>query len=453
MSGRRAVAVLLCSLFVALPAAARADSEPIPGQYIVVLKDGASLTSAVASVTALPGVEVIHVYGHALNGYAAQLPPAALAVVQADPRVDYVVQDRRGDVLLGKAKPPPPPPPPSWDTPQTLPTGIDRADGDLSSQVSNDHAGATAGPPVAIVDTGIDTAHPDLNVAGGVNCVGAVSSTNDGTINDGNGHGTFVAGVVGAKDDAYGVVGLAPGVSVYSVRVLDSAGSGTSSAQICGVDWVTANAAALGIKVANFSQVSALPKTDDGNCGNTNADPLHQAMCRSTAAGILWVTAMGNSALDISTNSAAQAPMGYDEVLSVTAVSDANGVPGGGGSITCKTGELDDMYASFSDWVSSAADQAHTVAEPGVCLNSTYRGSTYSVQSGTSTSAPHATGVAELCFAVGACTGTPAETIRQLVAHAADDNAANPSIGFTGDPQHAPVANRYYGYLLRANGF
>jgi subtilisin len=456
LPGRRAFVVLLCSLSLVLPAAAAADTEPIPDQYIVVLKRGADLNAAVAGVSGLAGVHVIHVYGHALNGYAAQLPAPALAVVQADPRTDYVVQDRRGELASGKGKPPPPPPPPPpWNTPQTLPTGINRMDGDLSSQRSGDQAGSLAGPPVAIVDTGIDTAHPDLNVAGGVNCVGALSSANDGTINDANGHGTHVSGIVGAKDDLYGVAGVAPGVPLYSVRTLDANGSGTSSGQICGVDWVTANAAALGIKVANFSQVSALPKTDDGNCGNTNSDPLHQAICNSTAAGVLWVVGMANSALDISTNTAAQAPMGYDEVLSVTAVADGDGVPGGAGSaaITCRAGEVDDQYATFSDWVSSPADQAHTVAEPGVCINSTWKGSTYSLQSGTSMSTPHATGVAELCFAAGACAGTPAETLRQLVAAAAADNQANPSIGYTGDPQHAPVGNRYYGYLLRANGF
>lgn len=452
MSRRRVFVALLCSLFLVLPAVAAADSEPVPGQYIVVLKDGASLTAAVDDVSALGGVDVIYVYGHALNGYAAQLPASALAVVKADPRTDYVVQDRRGTPIAGKTRTPPPPPPPSWDTPQTLPTGIDRVDGDLSSQRSGDQAGSLAGPPVAIVDTGIDSAHPDLNVVGGTNCVGPVSSTNDGTYDDGYGHGTHLAGIVGAKDNAYGVVGLAPGVPLYAVRNLDSNATGTSSGQLCAIDWVTANAPSLGIRVANFSQGSLLVKQDDGNCGNTNADPMHQAICRSTAAGVLWVAAMGNSTLDISTG-VNQAPMGYDEVLSVTSLSDANGRPGGGGSITCRSGETDDMYTSFSDWVSSPADQAHTVAEPGACINSTWKGSTYQVASGTSMSAPTAAGVAELCIAAGACAGTPAETIQRLVAAAASDNAADPSIGFTGDPQHAPVGTRYYGYLLRGNGF
>jgi subtilisin len=453
MLARRLLAPLLCAAFLLLPSAAQADSEPVPGQYIVVLKHDAVLSQVVASHEATAGADVLFVYGHALNGYAARLTPLGLSVVRADPQVDYVAQDMRGDDLTqGKAKPPPPPPPPPWNTPQTLPTGIDRIDGDQSSQLSGDGQGTFGGPPVAIVDTGIDGAHPDLNVAGGVNCVGPISSANDGTYNDGMGHGTHVAGIVGAKDDAYGVVGLAPGVPLYSVRTLDANGSGTSSGQLCGVDWVTANAAALGIRVANFSQVSVLPKQDDGNCGNTNADPLHQAICRSTASGVLWVAGMGNSVVDVSTGPN-QAPMGYGEVLSATAIADANGTAGGGGSIGCRTGEVDDRYASFSAYVSSPADQAHTVAEPGVCINSTWKGSTYSLQSGTSMAAPTASGTAELCIAAGACSGTPAETIQKLVGDAAAYNAANPAFGYTGDPQHSPVSGRYYGYLLRAGAY
>ena len=446
---RRLLAASVCTLSLAVPALAQAESKAIPGQYIVVLNDGADLGQVLANHRSKAGAGVIHVYGHAVNGYAAHLSAAGLERVKADPRVDYVVQDRRSDDVV-QAKPPPPPTNPPYTTPQTLPTGIDRTDGDLSSQLSHNGSGALPGPPVAIVDTGIDSTHGDLNVAGGVNCVGAITAANDGTYNDGYGHGTHVAGIVGARDDAYGVVGIAAGVPLYAVRVLDSNGGGTSSNQVCGVDWVTANAAALGIKVANFSMVSVLVKTDDGNCGNTNADPLHQAICRSTAAGVLWVGGMGNNPnVDVSTGPN-QAPMGYDEVLSATAMADANGRPGGGGSITCRTGEVDDKYAAFTAYVSSAADQAHTVSEPGVCINSTWKGRTYSVQSGTSMAAPTAAGTAELCIASGACPGTPAQTIQKLVADAAAYTQANPTFGYTGDPLHSPVSGHYYGYILRA---
>jgi subtilisin len=451
MLARRLLAPILCAAFLLLPAAAQADSEPVPGQYIVVLKDYANLSQVVARHEATASADVLFTYGHALNGYAARLGPVGLGVVKADPLVDYVVQDRRSDDLI-TGKPQPQPTTPPWDTPQTLPTGINRIDADLGSQLAGDGQGELAGPPVAIVDTGIDSTHPDLNVVGGTNCVGDITAYNDGTYNDGYGHGTHVAGIVGAKDNAYGVVGVAPGVPLYAVRVLNSNASGTSSNQVCGVDWVTANAAALGIKVANFSMASALPKQDDQNCGNTNADPLHQAICASTAAGVLWVGGMGNSVVDISTGPN-QAPMGYDEVLSASAAADGNGVPGGGASITCRSGETDDKYASFSAYVSSPADQAHTVAEPGVCINSTWKGSTYSVQSGTSMAAPTATGVAELCIASGACPGTPAETITKLVGDSVAYSQANPAFGYTGDPLHAPVSGRYYGYLLRAGSY
>jgi subtilisin family serine protease len=162
---------------------------------------------------------------------------------------------------------------------------------------------------------------------------------------------------------------------------------------------------------------------------------------------------MGNTVVDQSTGPN-QAPMGYSEVLSATAMADANGVPGGGGTITCRSGETDDKYASsFGAYVSSPSDQAHTVAEPGVCINSTWKGSTYSVVSGTSMAAPTAAGVAELCIASGACPGTPAETIQKLVGDAAAYTQANLGFGYIGDPLHSPVSGRYYGYLLRAGGF
>ena len=79
---------------------------------------------------------------------------------------------------------------------------------------------------------------------------------------------------------------------IYSVRVLNNQGSGSWSSVICGIDWVTANASRLNIKVANMSLGGG--GSDDGNCGNSNADALHKAICRSVAAGVTYVVAAGN---------------------------------------------------------------------------------------------------------------------------------------------------------------
>jgi subtilisin family serine protease len=344
-----------------------------------------------------------------------------------------------------------------------LGTAIDRVDGELSSARSGDGQGTTD-VDIAIVDTGIDLKHPDLNVQpiAPVNCLASTDQYYDGTNNDAYGHGTHVAGLAGAKDDTIGVVGVAPGARLWPVRVLNSVASGTYSSQICGIDYVTAHADE--IEVANFSQVSVSPHKDDGNCGYTKDDPMHRAICRSVAAGVTWVMGAGNSAFDISTNYV-DAPMGYDEVINSTAMADANGRPGGGGSITCRKGEVDDKQASFSDWVTTAADIAHTIAAPGVCLNSTWKGGTYSVQSGTSMAAPMVAGTVALCMASGACMHegdslagtpatrfTPAEVIQKIRGDAAAYNTANPSFGYSGDPLR-PYSGRYYGYLIRAAGY
>ena len=103
-------------------------------------------------------------------------------------------------------------------TGETLPTGVDCIQGDLSSTKSGNGTG-TVNVPVAIIDTGIDIRHRDLNVVGGTNC-----SEKGTSFDDGNGHGTHVAGTVAAKDNGAGVVGVAPGTPLYAVRVLDNTG-------------------------------------------------------------------------------------------------------------------------------------------------------------------------------------------------------------------------------------
>jgi subtilisin family serine protease len=442
MLPRRLSLLLVFALVLALPSAASAKrATPIPGQYIVVLKGGANGRAVASQHALLAHAKILHTYDSALHGYAARISDRDLAVVRADPRVKAVVPDELGNPAFG----------------QTLPTEVNRIDADLSptAQYAGNGSGTVNGA-VAIFDSGIDTKHPDLNVAGGIDCLDK-NSYNDGTYNDAFGHGTHVAGIVGAKDDGSGVVGVAPGVRLYAVRVINSGGGGSTSGMLCGINWITANGPTLGIKVVNAS-MQLYGRSDDGNCGNSVGDVLHQAICSSTNAGITWVFAAGNSTADYSTIAGA----GYREVLAVTASADSNGQPNVGSTagFSCseamfrsKTSATDDTTASFSNFAGTAAEQARTVAAPGVCIYSTLKGGGYGYMSGTSMSAPVVTGTVELCIVSGQCPGTPADTIQKVVSDAAAYNTATPKYGFKGDPLHSPVAGRYIGYQVSAAGY
>ncbi len=373
------------------------------------------------------GLTPTYTYGTALFGFAASVPKARLAAFARDPRVQFVSEDREV-ALFG----------------QSLPTGVDRIQADASSTKSGDGTGSVS-VGVAIIDTGIDLSHPDLNVAPqGKNCSTGPS------FNDGNGHGTHVSGTVGAKDDGSGVVGVAPGARLYAVRVLNNVGSGTWSSVACGIDWVTANAANLGIKVANMSLGGS--GSDDGNCGKSNNDALHQAVCNSVNKGLTYVVAAGNSNADI----AGFVPAAYNEVLTVTAVADFNGQPGGGAAATCRTG-VDDTAADFSNFTTpTSSDAGHTIAAPGVCIRSTWKAGGYNTISGTSMASPHVTGTAALCIATGKCSGSPSSVISKL----RGDAAAQPGgYGFIGDPRNAIKSGGprgqtlYYGYLAYTGSY
>ena len=157
---------------------------------------------------------------------------------------------------------------------------------------------------------------------------------------------------------------------------------------------------------------------DDGQCGTTKKqDPLHQAICRSTAAGVTYVVAAGNDTEDVQ----AHIPAAYDEVLTVTTIGDTDGKPGGSRPVSpCIASQPDDAPAGFSNFVTLAADVAHTVAAPGVCVGSTWgdakTSNIYGGGSGTSFVAPQVTGMVALCIASGGCTGlTPAQIIRKIL--------------------------------------
>jgi subtilisin len=415
---RLTVAVTVISLVLAMAPAALAGPAPTAARgYIVTLQPGADLDRTVAGLSARLAFVPDHVYGTVLRGFAAQLTERQRAALVADSSVRTIVADQ-----------------PVAAYAQTLPTGINRIDADQSSALAGNGSGTLSGPAVAIIDTGIDVDHPDLNVAGGRNCSNGPATRFD----DGHGHGTHVAGTVGAKDDANGVVGVAPGVPLYAVRVLNNRGSGSFASIICGVDWVTANASARNIKVANMSLGGS------GSQGSCTDGGLRQAICESTAAGVTYVVAAGNSTVDFAT----QVPATYPEVLTVTAMADFNGQPGGGAAATCRS-DVDDTAADFSNYATSAEDIDHSIAGPGVCILSTWKGGGYNTISGTSMASPHVAGTAALCLASGDCAGTPAQIIDKLQA----DAAARPaSYGFAGDP-HSPSGGRHYGYLVYAGGY
>jgi subtilisin family serine protease len=408
------IAVLVSNAALTL---VRAQGPQGARDFIVVFHDDESdVDGLTAEHGRAYGASVSHRYHAALKGYAATIPLARLDDVRRDPHVAFVSEDLPVAAVV-----------------QTLPTGVDRIEGELSTHFSSNAWNNIA---VAVIDTGSGP-HSDLNIVGGTNCSTGKS------FSDGNGHGTHVAGTIGAFNNGSGVVGVAPGIPIYSVRVLNNQGSGSFSSIVCGIDWVTANASRLNIKVANMSLGGA--GTDDGNCGNSNNDALHRAICNSVAAGVTYVVAAGND----NSNLAGFVPAAYDEVLAVTAVADFNGRPGGGAASTCRS-DVDETPADFSNFAGTGSPDAnHTIAAPGVCILSTWKGGGYNTISGTSMASPHVAGTAALCIATGNCPGSPSNVVTKLRFDASVQGAG---YGFSGDPD-SPMGDRYYGYLIAAKGY
>jgi len=376
-------------------------------------------------------------YDEAIEGFAARLTPTDVQKLRKHPRVELVTADRRVDAI-GSVP---------MASGETAPNGIERIEASSGGSV---HEASTEN--VAVIDTGIDLDHPDLNVAPGRDCTGTGSSDDD------NGHGTHVAGTIGARNDGAGLVGVAPGTKLYAVKVLNRQGSGTDSGVICGIDWVTGRLSdgdpANDITVANMSLGGG---GDPIQTCATTSDPMHQAICRSTSAGVTYVVAAGNDGWDFDYQQVPDTPAAYPEVLTVTAVSDSDGQGGGtGGSPTCRSGESDDRYASFSNFAATAAGRAHTVGGPGVCIVSTYPGGGNATMSGTSMASPHVAGLAALCLGEGGtpgpCAGLNPSTIIQTIRSQAEtQTSSTPSYGFNGDPTR-PVSGEYYGFLAWAEG-
>jgi subtilisin len=373
-----AVAVLLGALpsnvGAAVPAVAGDGHGPavaatgpvVPGSYLVVLADVDP--AAVAQDHARShDAEVTRVYRFALRGYAARLSDRAAAAIARDPRVLSVEPETLQTIAA-----------------QTLPTGIDRIEVDRNPTVSTDGSGTSVAVPVAVIDTGIAD-HPDLNVAGRVDCtVTASRSPLNRTYScaaggtDTNGHGTHVAGTIAAIDDGVGVVGVAPGAPLYAVKVCPTS-SCPDGAIVAGIDWLAGETASgrLDVAAANFSISSA----DSSNGCATPANATHRAICGLVDRGVVFAMAAGNEG---------RLKVPYPVALSVSAIADFDGLAGGQGSPTCRA-DVDDTLADFSNY-----GPAVRLAAPGTCIESTWVGAGYATISGTSMATPHATGAVAL---------------------------------------------------------
>ncbi len=328
---------------------AQADGSlgKIPNQYICILdaKVARGNVRAEADKAAGPALgQVLHTYHAAIKGFAVRLPAEPNGQSQVaklkknNPNVAGCEQDQVVKAFLA----PKPPGGGGAQPPQVVDWGVTRVGGPGTP---------VSGRTAWVIDTGIDLDHPDLTVDVGR----SRSFVNDSSPNDANGHGTHVAGTIGARNNTIGVVGVAPGATLVAVRVLDRRGFGTNSGVIAGVNYVAANGAPG--DVANMS------------LGGGVSTALDNAVIAAAANGIKFTLAAGNESDNANNHSPARA--NGANVYTVSAF--ANG----------------DSWASFSNFGNPPIDYA----EPGVAIKSTYKNGGYATLSGTSMAAPHLAGI------------------------------------------------------------
>jgi subtilisin family serine protease len=298
----------------------------LPGYYIVQLREGADPSEVAKS----HGVAPNFLYRNTIRGFAGPIPDARLEKMRHDTRIALIEADGVASVSA-----------------QTIPYGISNVGATTNSTLAGNGSGAVTGPTVFIIDSGI-ASHGDLNLVGHVNYAGGKNT-------DCNGHGTHVAGTVGAKDDANFVVGVAPGVPVFGVKVLGCNGSGTWSGVIAGMDYVAGHSAAR--KVANMS------------LGGGFNQSVNDAAARMVAGNVAVAVAAGNDGSDAKSYSPASEP----SVLTVAA-HDSNNVNA--------------SWSNFGTLIDLSA--------PGVSVLSTSSTGGTTTMSGTSMASPHVAGALAL---------------------------------------------------------
>ena len=376
-------------------------AQIIPHQYIVLLKPG----NAPADVANSHALERRQTYLSAVNGFAAAVPDGRLRALQNDPRVEFVEPDQQVFAFA-----------------QTIPVGIRRIAANHSPTARIDGFDDRVNVDVALIDSGIDLSHPDLNV------LNHVTFINDGSGgNDGYGHGTYVAGIVGALDNDSGVVGVAPGARLWAVKVLSNSGVGSVSTLISGVDYVNQNAAS--IEVANISA---------GFSGTSSS--LRSAIQSCVAKGVVMVAAAGNNSRSVYgadgnfNTSDDTIPAAYPEVIAVSSLNDNDGKPGGLGGAG-----WDDTLAFYSNFGPEI-----DLAAPGTTSSTALmsKGGYGSQYTGTSLAAAHVSGAAALYIAghSRAANAEGVNTIKQaLLVKGEPQSAWGPANTLDPDAYHEPL--------------
>lgn len=409
----------------------------VPGEHIVVFReDVADPVGLAHALGRRHGFTPRQTYAYALKGFAAPLPDRVPQALANNPNVAFVEPDIYAHILG-----------------QTVPTGVDRIDADLNTTANIDGVNDPVNVDIAIIDTGIDLDYPwELNVVYHDSfctilwCVIFAPTCGDG--DDCNGHGTHVAGIAAAVDNNDAVVGVAPGARLWAIKVCDLFGSCAFSDIIAGIDFVTENATNRNPNIEKIEVVNM-------SLGGTGrSDALRIAIQNSVAAGVVYIVAAGNSAIDVYgldgvfDTADDFIPAAYPEVAAVSALGDTDGKAGGLGLAT-SVGDPDDTLASFTNFSKSVVldiddpviceGAAIDVAAPGVDILSTYPPQTVATLSGTSMAAPHVAGAAALYIAENgrATDASGVAAIRQALC----DTAQAQSDWRNPEPTNDPDAN------------